>query len=873
MKNSYKVRHPYRYLLDSIILGVLVFLSSVLSVQGVSLVFADTLDATGGGSNITTTIGLKGSGTESSPYLIDSIDDFKLIDEYRSKNSNTKKYFKQTSDILYENYYDPTTGTTNLYSLSTFYDVYDGDNHSIVLTKDNVDYTPAPLFNVVNATGVVKNVIISSTISTYIYPNTALLSYTTGCVGIIAGQNYGTIENITVDGGKYYLGSGHANTSFNAGIIVGQNGSTSVPNAIVTKCVVRNNASIIFDTLAGLKTSTTASHTEALGGVVGLNHALVAYCAVGCDLEVVSNNTNAVKNLHTMYMGGIIGVAESTSTLTYLVYSGYKITCTGSAGINATYSGDNVSYISGITTLYAVPQSAPKLIISNAMMFTAATSYSSDSLQTSASIYNNQLNTSILSETYAFDRFYSLASGTGFALSTSSSYIENLLEASNTNASQTIFDSLFSTNSAFACGSFTQNGKVYSYSDTYIHLKIELNTRLLSGAGTYANPYVISSINDFYIMDDYQSSEGETQVVFTQTGDIIYTNYYQSTESSTALATRYLNMIDDVFYDVYLGNDRSVILPTGGKDFDVIAVPLIRETGINSIVKDIKFVSNVTTYISSNEDITDYTLNNKIMDGKYHYGRGASLFIQIHNGLLENIDFVGGDYILGSWDSDDVLMESGILVAAATDTSVIRNIYFADDVSVAFDIDGSKEGIYSEVRTDTQSFGAVVGTVSGVLENVSMNADLTFITPSGSINKRYLQSVYYFGGVFGSTYNANAKIGYILFTGDMVIDGNVGITKDTTGYGYKYFLGIGFNNFALSTPISNCVGTTETIINNANKTSSYSYFKIQSTISNQRSSAVDGVYYSSAFYSSLSSVLKNSKFLASSTGLTMYEDE
>ncbi|MBO7219544.1 MAG: hypothetical protein J6V40_06195, partial [Clostridia bacterium] len=383
MRNSYRVRHPYRYLLDSILLGVLVFLSSVLSVQGINLVYAATPEGNGG-SEITTTVGLKGEGTEASPYLIDSLEDFKLIDEYRSKNANTKKYFKQTSDILYENYYHSSTGTSGLYSLATFYDVYDGNNHSIVLTKDNVDYTPAPLFKVVNATGVVKNIIFSSTIATYMYPNSTLLvNYANANVGLLAGENYGTIENIIVDGGEYYLGTGNANSSFNMGILVGQNGSTAVPNAIVSKCVIRDNCSIIFSTKGGLtNTATTAARTEALGGIIGLNHAVVAYSAVACDLKIEANNTKTTKNLHTKYMGGIIGVAEQTSTLTYLVYSGYQITCIGSAGINENYSGSNINYISGIANLYANLNSVPQKIISNAMLFTTDAAFDSDYLKT-----------------------------------------------------------------------------------------------------------------------------------------------------------------------------------------------------------------------------------------------------------------------------------------------------------------------------------------------------------------------------------------------------------------------------------------------------------------------------------------------------------
>ena len=100
---------------------------------------------------------------------------------------------------------------------------------------------------------------------------------------------------------------------------------------------------------------------------------------------------------------------------------------------------------------------------------------------------------------------------------------------------------------------------------------------------------------------------------------------------------------------------------------DIVSIKLKEEVKIGSIVLK-------TTDYNLNKEID--TLNNKIMDGKYHYGRGASVFIQIHNGLLENIDFVGGEYVLGAWDSDDVYMESGIVAATCTDTSVLRNVYF-----------------------------------------------------------------------------------------------------------------------------------------------------------------------------------------------------
>lgn len=226
-----------------------------------------------------------GAGTASSPYLISSAADLRLMsDECRNGNTFKGKYFRMTNDIVINrNVLNSNTGEPNddsnferwipigrggSYKNYGFYGTFDGDNHvisGIYINRPNINDNLGLFGIAVNTT--IKNIIIKDS---YIKGNGAFVlgngvkDGSSGYAGtIINCHNYGTIEGTNVAG--VTLSASYVKQCSNYGIITGISSSGGV-------C---NTADDIIDCANYGKVSSSESHA---GGVVRLINSSVKNC-------------------------------------------------------------------------------------------------------------------------------------------------------------------------------------------------------------------------------------------------------------------------------------------------------------------------------------------------------------------------------------------------------------------------------------------------------------------------------------------------------------------------------------------------------------------------------------------------------------------
>lgn len=170
---------------------------------------------------------LKGSGTDTDPYIIASSDDFvKLV---KAVNSDTQSYaaglmFKQTADISYED-----SNTLHGYVFERFAGIYDGGGKAINLNISSV-MSGAALFG--SLTG-------SASISNLTFTNSNIKADRNYC-GIVAGKVTGNVsfENIDINGGV----TGDAYVGALAGYI--SKGNVLISKISVAATVIGRNACI-----------------------------------------------------------------------------------------------------------------------------------------------------------------------------------------------------------------------------------------------------------------------------------------------------------------------------------------------------------------------------------------------------------------------------------------------------------------------------------------------------------------------------------------------------------------------------------------------------------------------------------------------------
>lgn len=193
-------------------------------------------------TNINTGLAFEGAGTKENPFKIKTAQDLIRLSDVGNLNTAVLSgkvalkdvYFEQTADIDMTEVeaFDPICWTAN----NAFGGHYNGNGHTITGLKVNQTRgTPyrAGLFGDLAAGSSVTNLILQSPV----------IRSANSYVGTIAGNNAGTVRNITLNNADIY--DGNLNASYIGGIC-----GVIVNNAVIEDCVV-NGGSITGNDFVG----------------------------------------------------------------------------------------------------------------------------------------------------------------------------------------------------------------------------------------------------------------------------------------------------------------------------------------------------------------------------------------------------------------------------------------------------------------------------------------------------------------------------------------------------------------------------------------------------------------------------------------------
>ena len=250
-----------------------------------------------------------GAGTESAPFIIYNREQLDVLAQRVNQGSQySGKFFKLNDNLRYSVYGE---GNYEYHVIGTFTKpfcgVFDGNGKTIYyassIAGENNTYEESlqGLFGYIGEGGVVKN--LGATYCSF---------RGTNLIGVIAGDNAGTIENCRVA----YYDSGNVVFTDNLsyyGTIAGRNSGT-IRNCVSAGCVKADNG----------------QNGSKVGGIVGHNTSTgtVENCLyVGSQLE------------GTTYVGAIVGYNEGTLTNNYYHDNGYRT----NSNIGSTVLGVGVS--------------------------------------------------------------------------------------------------------------------------------------------------------------------------------------------------------------------------------------------------------------------------------------------------------------------------------------------------------------------------------------------------------------------------------------------------------------------------------------------------------------------------------------------------
>ena len=192
------------------------------------------------------------------------------------------KSFKLMTDLDF-------TGVETKHAGEIFEGTFDGNGH--IIREYKVDYSPSGRYGFVSVLG---GTIMNVTFDT---PVIRLLNIThkETYIGVVAGENNGTIKNVSINNAAVELGQVYADLFANAGLITGQS------TGVIDNCTVDTGSLAI-----NFATSRTV-----LGGIAGINK--------GKIISSAANNINLTNPAslvdYTTATGGIAGVFASGSSV------------------------------------------------------------------------------------------------------------------------------------------------------------------------------------------------------------------------------------------------------------------------------------------------------------------------------------------------------------------------------------------------------------------------------------------------------------------------------------------------------------------------------------------------------------------------------
>ena len=192
------------------------------------------------------------------------------------------KSFKLMTDLDFRGDETPFAG-------DVFDGTFDGNGH--IIREYKVDYSPSGRYGFVSVLG---GTIMNVTFDT---PVIRLLGITDRetYIGVVAGENNGTIKNVSINNVAVELGQVYADLSANAGLITGQS------TGVIDNCTVDTGSLVIK----------FATSRTVLGGIAGINK--------GKIISSAANNINLTNPArlvdYTTATGGIAGVFASGSSV------------------------------------------------------------------------------------------------------------------------------------------------------------------------------------------------------------------------------------------------------------------------------------------------------------------------------------------------------------------------------------------------------------------------------------------------------------------------------------------------------------------------------------------------------------------------------
>ena len=265
---------------------------------------------------VCTSPGLTGSGTETDPYLIETVGDLQAISDLADEEC----YYKLTADIDLTDYIAANGWMPVVLSGS-----FDGQGHTISGLQCNTT-SLAGLFHTLVAGCEIKDLKV-------IVAEGAKVQGSAETGGIVA-RNYGTITNCSVEGNVQGSNQAGGIAGINEGMITGCKKSGTVSGGSATGGIAGQNKGTVEQCYTdGFVEASTAG--AKVGGIVGWNtEGKVNDCY--SSAEITASGSNA-------YGAGIVGYNEGTVEYCYSDgnVSGYSV-----AGICGYNSGAN-AYLRG----------------------------------------------------------------------------------------------------------------------------------------------------------------------------------------------------------------------------------------------------------------------------------------------------------------------------------------------------------------------------------------------------------------------------------------------------------------------------------------------------------------------------------------------
>jgi gliding motility-associated-like protein len=227
-----------------------------------------------------------GNGSEGSPYLISTVNDFKWIADVVNTGTltDTSSFFKQTQDIdfLSENDLTPIGGGSSSLSFSG---VYDGNGHSLLNITMNGATDKFGIFGVVN-NGIIKNLKVDNA-------NISVQLNSYNGAGILIGALYSNstiynVENVTIESSTI------SSTNSNNGYVGGLIGRTSGSKIINTNVDAEVNAIL-----------NNSGNGANIGGFIG---------RIDNSVFIKHSSSSGTVNTNGWRSGGFLGSGSGSST-------------------------------------------------------------------------------------------------------------------------------------------------------------------------------------------------------------------------------------------------------------------------------------------------------------------------------------------------------------------------------------------------------------------------------------------------------------------------------------------------------------------------------------------------------------------------------